>query len=391
MKKREDVKETMQLHSLAKVEFYGNYLKRYLRILYRSQYINHINIYDVFCGMGIYKDGHKGSPIVAFDIVKEVFDECHKCKKVKMIVNDSNIERIKVVKGYIDSNNSECCCDIEYYNEDADSMLLKIQERVAKTLSTTRNLIFIDPYGYKQIKKDVIYNLMKNGRTEIILFLPISHMYRFTQYAVENEDLSQYRPLSDFVKSFFHQYHPIVQGTDISIMQYISYLRDALTFSDSYYATSYHIERSKKSYFSLFFLTSNLLGYEKTLEVKWELDEEDGNGFQLPQQEGDLFSDWHKEQAKIKIFNDLYNKLKSYLAVKRTNCELYRFVLHNEYLPKHANMVLRKMQNERQIEILSLNKSKTVRKGVFYIGYDRKDDPVLEIRLKYENNKDRVD
>lgn len=31
----------------------------------------------------------------------------------------------------------------------------------------------------------------------------------------------------------------------------------------------------------LFFMTSNLLGFEKILEVKWKLDEDDGNGFVL--------------------------------------------------------------------------------------------------------------
>ena len=70
--KKQNVKNTMQLHSQAKVSFYKTYLERYLAILCTSPYIKHINIYDVFCGMGIYDDGGKGSPVVAYDTIKKL-------------------------------------------------------------------------------------------------------------------------------------------------------------------------------------------------------------------------------------------------------------------------------------------------------------------------------
>lgn len=59
MTEKTDPKHNLMLHSRAKVEFYKNYLERYLRILCLSKYINNVNIYDVFCGMGIYEDGEK--------------------------------------------------------------------------------------------------------------------------------------------------------------------------------------------------------------------------------------------------------------------------------------------------------------------------------------------
>src|ERR1044071_2918736 len=69
MKTTADAKRTMLLHSEAKVEFYKTYLQRYLHILYLAQTITEINIFDVFCGTGIYDNGKKGSPIVAFDAI----------------------------------------------------------------------------------------------------------------------------------------------------------------------------------------------------------------------------------------------------------------------------------------------------------------------------------
>jgi three-Cys-motif partner protein len=71
-KRNFNVKNTLQIHSQEKVKFYKTYLNRYLRIMCLSKHIDRINIYDVFCGMGIYEDGGKGSPIAAFDEIKNL-------------------------------------------------------------------------------------------------------------------------------------------------------------------------------------------------------------------------------------------------------------------------------------------------------------------------------
>jgi three-Cys-motif partner protein len=382
-KPKANVKEVMQLHSQAKVEFYGKYLQRYLRILYRPEYISQINIFDVFCGMGIYKDGGKGSPIVAYDIIKDVFYENGQKLKVQFIINDADSSRVENVKSYIDSHNStHPCCGVHYHNEDAEDMLAIIQDYVSKTRSNTRNLIFIDPYGYKQINREVIEGLMSNGKTEILLFLPISHMYRFTQYAVENAERTQYQPLNDFVKSFFSYNHPIVQDEDITVMEYISYLRLALNFDGRFYTTSYHIERNRNSYFALFFLSANLLGYEKTLEVKWVLDTEDGNGFNLPKEQPGLFDAIDRAETQDNMYQRLRSFIIQFLKTPRTNHEIYKFTLQNEFLPIHANQVLKKLQEENMINVQSIKDRNTARKGAFYLSYDNcKNDPKILIGL----------
>jgi hypothetical protein len=43
--KKINVKNTLQVHSQAKLEFYEKYLSRYLRILCLAPVIKHINIY----------------------------------------------------------------------------------------------------------------------------------------------------------------------------------------------------------------------------------------------------------------------------------------------------------------------------------------------------------
>ena len=244
-----DVKNTMQIHSRAKVDFYKTYLERYVAILCQSPYIRHIRIYDVFCGMGIYEDGGKGSPVVAYDTIKAIY-EAHKITndtEITLVVNDKSEARIARVQQYIDANKHSYCM-VRPYNLEIDQLLEIIVPEINNTPTDTRNLVFIDPYGYKDIKKELLLDLMKNGRTEVILFLPISHMQRFTNAAVQDEEsIIQYEPLREFVYSFSPDTnHPIRQST-VKVKEYISYVADALKFGNQYFATSYFIERDKQT------------------------------------------------------------------------------------------------------------------------------------------------
>lgn len=381
LKKKDSVKDIMLLHSLAKVEFYGNYLERYLSILNQVNYINQINVYDVYCGMGIYNDGKKGSPIVAFDIIHDLYKKTH-AKKVRLVVNDKDYSRISIVKNYIEEKNKHIqCCDLEYHTVDADIMLRNVINRVSKSPIQERNLVFIDPYGYKNINKEMIQSLMSNGKTEVILFLPISHMYRFSQYAIDKEDTPQFKPLCCFIKSFFSVEHPIVKDDDITVMDYISYVKEALSFN-KYYTTSYHIERNSNSYFALFFLSSNLLGYEKILEAKWSLDQESGNGFNLPQQPS-LFIEEEKEEKKMAMYEKLRSLLMLYITEQRTNIEIYEYTLKNEFLPRHSTQVLIELQNQNKITVQEYKIDIKARKGAFYLGYKyTKEAPKITIISK---------
>lgn len=373
---KSNVKTTMQIHSQAKVDFYKTYLERYIAILCKSQYIKHIRIYDVFCGMGIYEDGGKGSPVVAYDTIKKIYDDHNITNetKIELVINDKQESRIEKVKEYIDSN-KHSFCTVRPYNLDVAQLFEKILPEINNTNTNTRNLVFVDPYGYKDIRKDLIFNLMRNGKTEIILFLPISHMQRFTNAAIQDEDeTTQYEPLRTFVYSFFpNNDHPIRQNT-VKVKEYIQYISQALTFDGQFYATSYYIERDKSNYFALFFMSSNLLGFEKILEVKWELDEEQGGGFKLPDIYGNLFAEEFANVAKTENAKRLKDILVETLKSTKTNKELYEIVLRNGFLPKHANEVLKNLQKENvKFKVVDETTNKPIRKGAFYLSYNPKE------------------
>lgn len=103
------------------------------------------------------------------------------------------------------------------------------------------------------------------------------------------------------------------------------------------------------------------------LEVKWNLDAEQGRGFRL-EKSTPLFSGSE--------LVDYPGKLREFIqsAPHRTNEDIYRFGLEQGFSPKHTNEILRSWKG--MLEVFTLD-GKPVRG--FYIGYDS--ERLVGIRL----------
>jgi hypothetical protein len=257
-----------------------------------------------------------------------------------------------------------------------------VQQEVSRTASDTRNIIFIDPYGYKNIKKETLYHLMENSKTEIILFLPISHMHRFTQIAMQDEETSQYAPLRTFVNSFFPENHKMMTEK-VNVMEYIQFISEALKYQRKFYTTSYYIERDATNHFALFFMTSHIFGFEKILDVKWTLDDEAGRGFKIPQQQKGLFDGEFAEETKNKNVQKLESILLQFLTEPKTNRQVYEFTLENEFLPKHTTEVFDKWQQHNpKFKVYDIKTRKEARKKSFYVSWSNYKDNKVKFILE---------
>jgi len=379
MKKRKkiDAKKVMLPHSQAKLNFYKDYLKIYIPILRLAKFTTSINIFDVFCGTGIYENGAKGSPILAFEAIKESSDNISGINTqptpINLFINDLETKKVEEVKRYL-QNKTKNVCKLEFYNKDAVNFLSDIDKTINNQTSKDRNLILIDPYGYKNIKKEYIEKLITNKRnTEIILFLPISQIFRFAEKVLNDED-SNVKALKEFIESFFpDKNHPIYKNQLTDEKMLIEYIRKALTFNDNFYATSYFIQRDNKNHFyALFFITPSIYGLEKILDVKWSLNEKHGEGFEQPKQMQSLFANQEKENAKQEQYRKLEQILLNYISTNKevNNNQIYELTLKNMYLKKHANEILRNLQKNDKIIVTDAQTQKNARKNAFYLGYD---------------------
>lgn len=371
--------DEMQPHSEAKVALYRTYIEKYLAILSVAKFITQINIFDVFCGTGIYKNGKSGSPVAAYQAIirtrKLMGDMNRPFKPIALIVNDGNPQSVSKVSAHLSALNAkESCCSLEFHNLDAKGMFTRTIDSLKTQDSSVRSLVFIDPTGYKDIHLENLNTLLKY-KTEVILFLPVSFMYRFKGAVQKDYDNPSYVHLRRFIQEFFDEHHPIRKGDSMGVFQFINYLVEAFKFNGTYYSTSFFLQRNKANFYALFFITSNILGLERIIDTKWELDPYAGSGFvyedigysqQLP-----LFAD-DKSTASGAKMRELEEFVEGMIQNNAdcNNLMLYSWVLLKDFRIPQALQILIKWQESGRLLVWDVEKNKEARKKSFYLNYD---------------------
>ena len=365
MNKTLNSKTVLLEHSQAKVKLLESYLNRYLNIIANDKTTNRIELYDLFCGEGIYENGGEGSPVVTLRALKNLHfinkAKNNSIPRINVYLNDINSEKIEKLKKIIQDKNLHYSefGDLKFSQDDYKILISELTNKIS-VYTNQKAFIFIDPYGYKEIRASDIKRLLFTKKSEVLLFLPTQFMYRFDNSGTP-EALIEI--LDELVE--YQNWKPTSSATAF-VKQFTQGLRSYL--GNEYFVDTFLIQKDPATLFCLFFFSSHIRGFEKMLETKWELDEERGEGFRF-HKNMDLFS-------LLTGINPLEDKLINFLKTgKRFNSDLYQFVLHNGFLPKHANDILGYLQKNGNVVVQSEDGSK-VRKGAFYVDYNHfKQDP----------------
>lgn len=361
-------------HSAAKVKLLKLYLDRYLSVLTNTSYIPEIYLYDLFCSEGVYEGG-EGSPIIFLKTIRDVIAQNIQAgrKNPKYVCRFNDIEkdktdrlRINIEKDGLDKLEG---VTITYSNQDYHEAMKSTLSEVQK-LTSQKAFVFIDPYGYKEVKTSDVGDLMRTLKAEVLLFLPTQFMFRFEAKGT---------PVS--LISFIEELMPRDQWPRSETgIDFIENLTDSFksAFADFSYVDSFIITRDKNQYFCLFFFTSHIYGFDRMLDAKWSIDEQDGRGWQY-EPENTLFSSVEKRPNTVRFEKNLA----IYLKEKRTSAQVYEYTLNHSHLPKHANEILTKWQNEGRLDVI-LSDGNAARKKAFYLNYDSyKNEPEkVTIKLK---------
>jgi three-Cys-motif partner protein len=369
---KNNAKDVVLPHSQAKLDLYENYLLHYLRVLGLSQFVSKINLFDIYCGIGVYKDGNIGSPLITNNCIKSTNDIIKQLgkqlKPITVNINDFEKHKIENVEAILTASKVENCT-YEFYNKDADEMLAIAASRVNSYKQSERSLIFIDPYGYSEIHSNKIFDLIKNEHTEIILFLPVMQMYRFKDIAINDPNRSCYEDLRKFIFSFFPPNHKILNDKIENVFEFIHEIKIALSYSGQFYTCSHYIERDKGNYYALFFVTSNMYGLDKMVEAKWKLDPVKGKGF-LQKKPATLFDD-HFQEVDHKRQLDYLKKviLEALQNTVLSNNDIYELTLKNEFRQTHAKSVLDDLIKTKKIDTCNSKGEHLATNGAYYMDY----------------------
>ncbi|WP_338353084.1 three-Cys-motif partner protein TcmP [Thalassolituus oleivorans] len=347
---------TVRPHTEVKLQFYIGYLERYLTVLNRSTVISGIRIYDLYCGAGVYDDGRFGSALRAVNSIIRAGESVPEKTPTKILLNDLDEARRQKVEIEIESRiKTPDWLEIFYSCRPAKSLFPILCEKFEKQKKDIRNLVFIDPYGYKDVCASEIRLLIDNRRTEVVIFLPVEHIYRFKDTAIERLEDPSMVQLRRFLGSF---------GIDPSnYSDYLSFIRaieSSLNYDYEFYSASFPIENDRKHFYAMFFITASLKGLEKIIEVKWSLDQECGESFRSDQQV-DLFNSINKiSDLEASVF-----ELISSGGI--TNLSIYEHVVKKGFMPKHGTQVLKNLVSKGYILTTDVKSGQPARKNTFKI------------------------
>ncbi|WP_092735000.1 three-Cys-motif partner protein TcmP [Algoriphagus alkaliphilus] len=353
---------TMIEHSEVKVRLLNLYIKKYLNILSRAQAFEKVQLFDLFCGEGIYENGGEGSPIIFMKAIKEVYyrnqHESQKTIKVDCVFNDKEPSKTEKVKSIIEQKKLHYpfLGDLRFKNIDYVTALPLVVRQIS-IVKNSKSFVFIDPYGYSEVRASQIQSILETKKAEVLLFLPTQHMFRF-------EKKGRPTALHSFIEDIVPQKQWPNSHTGIDFIENLkSAFREYL--GNEFYVDSFIITREKNQFFCLFFFTSHIYGFEKMLDAKWEIDSEEGRGWTYKNPDlPTLFN-----QSGSNRVNRLEKFFLSFLKESRTNAEIYAATLHQGFRPTHAVEVLKGLSGQEKISVTS-NDGQKIRKGSYYINYN---------------------
>jgi len=344
-------------HSEAKVDLLKRYLGAYVGILANNPFTDVVEIYDYFCGVGVFVNEKHGSPLVITQVICDFLKKNPgNTTRFKCHFNDRDAAKIEALEPTIRAivPKNETRFQITFGNENYLELLPKVIAH-QKISRKTKFFHFIDPYGYKDVCWSQIRTLLVGSNSEVLLFQPSTFLYRFKGKATTPDALKK------FMDELGDDSHWPEGGDAWSHIAATTSL-----FRSNYpegFVDSFTIEKDKGTIYCLFFFTSHILGFEKMLEAKWTLNDSTGRGWHYEVAlTDDLFA--KKPTPQVKELKDLiYNLFAESGSV--TNGVLYEQTLRAGFLPKHSKLILETLEKAGR-----LRKMPDLKKGAFLINYD---------------------
>ncbi|MDP8205605.1 MAG: three-Cys-motif partner protein TcmP [Candidatus Electryonea clarkiae] len=331
-------------HTKAKHEILQRYLGAWYPILCNTN--ERVIFIDGFSGPGIYSGGEPGSPIIALRAAIEHLANLQ--NELIFRFYDDILERVKCLEEEISKleipPNYNVVAEHGKFSDKILKPLEYLESQVNKPIPT---FVFIDPFGFKDVRFDIIRRLLNLQKCEVLINFNISGMRR----NIDHDDPK--------TKEHVHNYF---DDNDIfEVIDKYGYKENILrTFyqkkleDEAQFVRYFGMEnRTGITVYYLFFASNNSLGHKKMKEAMWRSD---------PTGEY-RFSDRTDENQTIMLIEEtvtsnlstiLLNEFKSFGYIDSE--EITKYVDDKTpFLEKHKNITLREMENEVRIVVLPEN------------------------------------
>jgi len=352
MKKFYDEQDNL---TAAKIEFYKNYIEGYLIKLLMG--FKKCFLADLFCGPG--KNGtEKGSPLVLIDRAKYILTTPllkYKDPRIYILFNDNNKKNTQNLEVELKNVKTDECINIyPIQNKNFGDILSQILGQFKN--KDIPKFFFLDPFTYSDIKMTHLKEIMSLENTEILLFLPTFFAYRFAS----DEKLKEDHKTRIFVEEFTDRGIFNYENIEYFMKSIKNKLRKELGLD--FVRPVLLNNGSRKN--SLFLLTKSQEGMMLMNKIAIKKSE-DGSGMNVKNPGlKTLFGT--KGTPKFELFKtDLTNEIKK--RRQMTNLEIIKFTAIEEFLPKHAKDIIKKLMEQDKIKVFDSLGNETNQSTKFFI------------------------
>ncbi len=353
MKKNEDFFEKNQTPlTKAKIMVYEKYITAYLPKLLIQ--FGTCLIADLFSGAG--RSGKdKGSPLILIEKIEYILTSPkiqEEKKRVIVMFNDSDEKNIIKLKKELDniSYNEQIEIAIDNINfKDFLSEFLNLCE-YENFNNKIPKFIFLDPYGYSNIKMKDLKELVDLNYTEVLLFLPIFHSYRFAkdEKLKDKENHKTKIFLDEFTTKGVFNYK--------DIYDFMESIKDKLKKElDLKYVRPLLLDAGSNKN-SLFLLTKHREGMLLMNKIaNKSTDNQNKNKINVKKSKENALFGEKEIRTEDTIFKE---KLITFLKKEKhtNNDDIIEFTIQEGFLPKHAKKILQTLYKKNQISVLNQEK-----------------------------------
>lgn len=306
-------------------------------------------IADLFCGAG--KNGtEKGSPLVLLDTLQYLFTKDsirEKTPKVFILFNDSNEKNIQNLRKELEGFLDDFINILPSQNKKFEDILPNLLKEIKKhSISGVPKFFFLDPFTYSNVKMEDLRAILDLEYTEILLFVPVFHSYRFAS----NEKMRKDHKTREFIEAFttkgIHDYKENDEGID----DFMKSMKEKLTEDLSLDFVRPVLLDDGKCKNALFLLTKRIEGMLAMNHVALG-ESDDGKGVNIKIRsigQSSLFGT--HGTSKFEIFTQKFiEELRK--NKEMTNEQIVNFTIVEEFLPRHANDILKKLYEDGMMEV----------------------------------------
>jgi len=291
----------MDEHTRGKHMVLRGYLGAWFPILGKTQ--DRIAFIDGFAGPGEYRDGERGSPIIALDTYEK--HPATMRARISFLFIEKERKRAEhletMVQPYRARLGSRVNIEVEHgaFDESMSGLLDAISEKNGVLIPA---FVMVDPFGISQTPMSIVARILKNPKSEAY----VSFMWEFLNRFKEHENFEAHLDTLFGCPEWREAIE--IQDTNARKAFLFSLYRDCLKRAGAKYVVHFELYRGREAVYAIFFATSSKLGCDKMKQAIWKADPVSGTRFVPGNQDMlDLFADDRSHFAR-EIFTTISGK-----------------------------------------------------------------------------------